>query len=325
MKEKYIPSNEEVDLVKEIAVEHQMIPEQIISDQKEKQQSEDAKKIELIHEELKKVTFSLKDPVLEKYLGRVMQANSQENTKPVDIDSTDGKKIMKMVEECEGLINNIKESDLRYSIDGAIGLSLRQLEKNGTFLRKHRDIDIIVLENELSKLIEILGSVESNNKWGVFVWHTEDANKGLGMTFTPFNPNSFKGEEMLVAMPVNLNGGHDTTRYNGLTLIDIHYLKEDQQGTYNYNRLPVELSNIFSNEKVNLPNGIEVPVVDIVHMAIGKSKSERFQDDYDLKYILENITESEKDHIKLELNTLLKKTDYEKEKELIIKAIEKIK
>ena len=281
------------------------------------------KKIEGGETEKEKTTFELNDSVLEKYIKRAKDANSEENIESISVESDDGKNMMEMIEEFEGFSEEIKDSDLKYSIDGAIGLSLRQLEETNSFLRKHRDIDLIVLEDEIEKLNETLSSSEGENKWGLFVWHTEDTDSGKGMSFSKFNPSSFKGKEMLVVMPVSGNGNHDTERYEGLTLIDVHYLKKDGE-KYNYNRLPVDLDDIFSNEKVNLPNGEEVPVVNLVHMAIGKAKSPRKQDNSDLNYILENITDSQKEEIRTELAELLENTDNETEKGQISLAIEKI-
>lgn len=250
--------------------------------------------------------YGFDNPVTKKYVESVMRANDAENTKPVKIDSKEGKKMMAMVGECEDLLRCLNDSQLHYSIDGAIGLSLRQLGESGSFLRQHRDIDLLVPEDELVELDTRLHTQEHGKGYGLFAWHTEE--KASGMSFSKFDASHFKGNEMLVTMPVNDDGTPDMQRYNGLTMTDVHYLKKEGD-TYSYNRLPVQSERLFQNEQVVLPNGAQTPVVSLVHMAVGKAKSDRPQDNYDLQYILKSATPVQKEEIRSELQDLHERTD----------------
>lgn len=267
---------------------------------------------------------SISDPeVVRKYQNRVQNASSEGNSEPVPIESAEGRDMMKLVEECEGLVDCIKNSGLRYSIDGAIGLSLRQLEETKSFLRQHRDIDILVPSEELDMLDGRLRSVDNESKWGLFVWDTDAAKAKGMMSFSRYERSKFTGKEMLVAMPVGDDGSIDLERYDGLTIIDVHYLKE-RNGTYEYGGLPIDETALFSKDAVRLPNGTMTPVVGLVHMAIAKARADRPQDARDLSYILEHVPDTEKESIRKGLNELLAKTDREEERVKLVNAIGKL-
>ncbi len=307
--------------------------EALVADQ-EKQQREDETKISSIRiklmnsetdqNEIGNETVSISDPqVVKKYLNRVQNASFEGNSEPVPIESAEGRDMVKLVEECEGLVDCIRGSGLRYSIDGAIGLSLRQLEETKSFLRTHRDIDILVPSDELDMLDAQLRSTHNESKWGLFVWDTDAAKTNGMMSFSRYEQLKFTGREMLVAMPVDDDGSTDLKRYDGLTIIDVHYLKE-KNGAYEYGGLPVDETALFANETVRLPNGAEAPVVDLVHMAIAKARANRPQDTRDLSYILERVSETEKKHIRDGLEELLAKTDREQERVELVIAIGKL-
>ncbi|EKE28523.1 MAG: hypothetical protein ACD_3C00049G0005 [uncultured bacterium (gcode 4)] len=258
------------------------------------------------------ISFGIENTSLKKYIRRVSSANSQDNTAAVPISSDKWEDMMVMLQECSDLIRCFSGSRLDFSIDWAIWLSLRQLNETGSFLRKHRDIDLLVREGDLNDIDNLLRNQSKWKKWWLFIWHTKEAKTNNKLSFSPFKQSSWDQKWMIQAIPVTDDWIIDEKRYSGFTMIDIHYLK-NKWNELCYGWRNINEDEIFKNEFVHLPDWTKSPVVSLIHMAVNKAKSDRAQDIFDLKYILSLMESEEQNKVIDELTILKKTTDREDE------------
>ncbi len=238
--------------------------------------------------------YDISDAVLDRYKKRSEKAKNEINTEPVPLESSEGQEMMAMINEYTDMAEGLRGTDIPYAVDGGIGLSLRQLGESQSFLRQHRDFDVITPEEELNKFNQAINSREPGQRWGIFEIDEAAVTEKGKLVLSPLSLEPSHGWKRLAALPVLENGQPDNQRYGGLTAVDIHYPKRNKAGKMIYNNRLVEEGDLFGQEQVELPNGSKTPVVGLKQMAINKALADRPQDKIDLDFILSKMSSEEK-------------------------------
>ncbi|MDP1884329.1 MAG: hypothetical protein Q8L10_03080 [Candidatus Moranbacteria bacterium] len=199
MKEKYIPSKEEIELAEEMAVEGQMTPEQ-------KKDSE----IRAKNWEQKQMPWISPD---------FDNDNIDENfeRKPVTLEQKEemDKRLAELAKIFEGL-------NINWHLDGALNISLMI----GRYIGNHKDIDLSIEKSELAEFESQL----LKKGFGLFLSRTE--NKTKNKILRRFAHDSFvdtdtEHEGLLV---VAINKGGQVRRDNLLNFVDIHIVGRNADG-----------------------------------------------------------------------------------------------
>lgn len=235
--------------------------------------------------------ISRHNPALKCYLKQVQKANALTNTVPIPINSTDAQPMHHMIQEAEPFFQILEQEAIPYTVDGAISISLRTYKQRKSYIRHHRDIDILLPKDTLTASNHTLQTQPTNQKWMICTWNTDDLSKGL--SFVPFDTHQLSPKDKLVTLPILDDKTIDTKRYNRFTMIDIHYLSK-RNAQYEYHTIPVDIKKILHAETATLPSGREIPVIPLPYLTAAKATSTRSQDIYDISVMMSMMTPAQK-------------------------------
>lgn len=198
-------------------------------------------------------------------------------------------------------VSEIFESaDFQWYLDGATNISLYRDKQ----IRDHKDLDMSVFQEDLSKLDELL----AGQGFGIFVNYNEDG-KRLMRKVTTEELTMLEKPDLSICK-ISPDGKIQKETQDPFNFVDLHVHNKDSEGNtvifYNGETLPKEFFELVKKE---LPNGKEINLSHPAIVAYHKLHSNRPYDLTDLQRLRPNLQEKDFQMLKESLEREINKTE----------------